>query len=136
MSDIEKHDEEHEDDSIPFFPDHAMTEIYVALVVLLVLLVVGILGQFNPIGLEEPADPMNTPEHATPEWYFLFLYQFLKYVPKTLGVMAPIVGLILLFLVPFLDRRRENEEQGKRRRIIGVAVFLVIVGVLTILGVT
>ena len=102
MSTEEKHDEEEQDDSIPFFPDHALTEIYVAVGVLFLFLLIGIWGMSHPVGLEEQADALNTPEHAKPEWYFLFLYEFLKYVPKKVGVLTPIIGMILLLLFPFL----------------------------------
>ena len=135
MSEIEKHKhDEDQDDPIPFWPDHALNEIYVALGVVLILVIIGVLGQMNPVGLEEPADTLNTPEHAKSEWYFLFLYQFLKYVPKTFGVITPFVGIFLLLIWPFLDRRKEDSLQGRRYRLIGVAVFLIVAGILTYLG--
>jgi menaquinol-cytochrome c reductase cytochrome b/c subunit len=123
------------DDSIPFFPDHARTEAYVALGVLVLIVIIGVLGQISPIGLEDPADPMNTPDHTKPEWYFLFLYQFLKYVPKTVGVMTPIIGVLILLFWPFLDRKREDSPQSRRRRTIGVIAFLAFFVILTALGV-
>jgi quinol-cytochrome oxidoreductase complex cytochrome b subunit len=77
-------------DSIPFFPDHFSTEFKVVLGVLGVVLIFGILGLVAPLGLGEPADPLNTPLHG-PEWYFPALYQLLKYVPKTAGAVAPAI---------------------------------------------
>ena len=59
-----------EDESIPFYPDHVKTEFYVTLGILVLVFIVGILGLSIPVGLGAPADPLNTPEHVKPEWYF------------------------------------------------------------------
>jgi cytochrome b6-f complex subunit 4 len=129
----EKHDEK-ADDSIPFFPDHATTELYVAAGVMAIVFIVGIVGQLWPVGLDEPADPMNTPLHTKPEWYFLFLYQMLKYVPKTAGALIPIVGILLLVVWPFIDRKSGDTVRARRLRIAGVVLFFVAALALTILG--
>jgi quinol-cytochrome oxidoreductase complex cytochrome b subunit len=76
---------------------------------------------------------MNTPAHAKPEWYFLFLYQMLKYVSKTAGVVIPVVGLIVLTIWPFLDRR-EDTIKARRIRWILVAIALSAIIALTVLG--
>jgi quinol-cytochrome oxidoreductase complex cytochrome b subunit len=125
--------EHQDDDAIPFFPDHALTEYWVAFGFMLLLLGVGVLGQFLPVGLEEPADPYNTPLHVKPEWYFLGLYQLLKFVPKTLGVLIPIVGMAILVIWPFLDRK-DDSKRARMIRIIGATVVLVGYAALTIWG--
>jgi quinol-cytochrome oxidoreductase complex cytochrome b subunit len=122
-----------EEKTIPFFPDHIRTEAYVTLGILVIVFIVGILGSFLPVGLQEPADPMNTPTHAKPEWYFLFLYQLLKYVSKTAGVVIPVVGLIVLTIWPFLDRR-EDTIKARRFRWALVIVALAAIIALTVLG--
>lgn len=120
-------------ETIPFYPDHITTEAWVALGFFLLLVVIGILASFNPIGLEEPADPMMTPDHVKPEWYFLALYQMLKYVPKTIGVIIPIVGVIIALIWPFLDRKPNNKKQSRARWIFSIAFMsLLIAG--TIIG--
>jgi cytochrome b6-f complex subunit 4 len=119
--------------TIPFFPDHIRTEARVALGLLVLVVVIGVLGAINPIGLEPPADPMDTPAHAKPEWYFLFLYQMLKYLPKTLGVIIPIVGLIALALWPFLDRKKDSLKARRARWAIVIAGSVVVI-TLTVLG--
>jgi cytochrome b6-f complex subunit 4 len=119
--------------TIPFFPDHIRTEAKVALGLLVLVVLVGVLGTISPIGLEPPADPMDTPSHAKPEWYFLFLYQMLKYVPKTLGVVIPIVGLIVLALWPFLDRKQDS-LRARRVRWVIVIIGAAVVTALTALG--
>lgn len=121
-------------DSIPFYPDHVRTEALVAGGVLLVLIVIGVLGQFFPVGLQAPADPMVTPPHTKPEWYFLFLYQILKLVPKTVGVLIPIVGVLVLMLWPFIDRGRGDPVRARRRRLIAAALIMAVIIALTIWG--
>lgn len=119
--------------TIPFYPDHLKTEVRVVWILVGLAFLVGALALFNPVGLEEPADPMVTPEHVKPEWYFLGLYQLLKYIPKTVGVMLPIIGLIIVFIWPFLDKKIDSNKQ-MRTRIIGSAIFMVILIAMTIWG--
>ena len=132
---------EEEKDSIPFFPNHFMTEFYVAIGFLLVLIIIGALGMFFPVGLQAPADPLNTPLHVKPEWYFLALYQLLKYVPPSIlgingpmfAVVAIIVALLVVTIWPLLDKKADTKK-AMRIRAIGVAVFVVLAIVLTIWG--
>ena len=119
--------------TIPFYPDHLRTEIRVVWILVGLAVLVGIIALFSPVGLEEPADPMVTPDHVKPEWYFLGLYQLLKYIPKTVGVMLPIIGIIVVLIWPFLDKKTDSKRQ-MRIRLIGSAVFMVILSALTVWG--
>ena len=121
--------------TIPFFPDHITTEAKVTLGILGLAVIVGIAGTISPVGLEAPADPMTTPAHAKPEWYFLFLYEMLKYIPKTAGVMIPIGALIVMTIWPFLDRKEDTHAAIRRRGIFSAAALGVVI-FLTILGMT
>jgi quinol-cytochrome oxidoreductase complex cytochrome b subunit len=120
--------------TIPFFPDHVGTEAQVGGVILLVILGIGALGLFFPVGLGQPADPMVTPDHVKPEWYFLALYQVLKFIPKTAGVILPILGVILLFALPFLDRKPESSRNSSKIRATISIVALSLLVILTIWG--
>jgi cytochrome b6-f complex subunit 4 len=92
---------ETEKDSIPFFPDHFRTELYVVIGIVALAVVIGGLGMLSPVGLQDPADPLNTPMHVKPEWYFLALYQLLKYVPPTvLGINGPMFAVVSIILDP------------------------------------
>lgn len=132
---------EEEKDSVPFFPNHFMTELYVVVGIIILAVVIGALGMLFPVGLQDPADPLNTPLHVKPEWYFLALYQLLKYVPPTvLGIDGPIfavVSIILALLVvaiwPFLDQKADSKK-AMRIRAIGVVVFVVLAIALTVWG--
>jgi len=116
---------------IPFFPNYVLDEVIAWYVMLAALI---ILASIFPAGLEEPADPLHTPPHAKPEWYFLFLYQELKLVPRIVGVFIPIIGGVILLALPFIDR---SPYHAPSRRPIATAIgiiTLIIIIVLTIWG--
>ena len=138
MSNIE-HTQE---DSIPFFPDHVRTEFYVVLGILAVVVIIAIAGMISPVGIGEPADPLNTPAHVKPEWYFLSLYQILKKIPpmvlgiegKTLGVVIPILLVGLIFIWPFLDNKPDKSRKAMKIRMAAAAAAVIIIIALTIWG--
>jgi len=131
------------DEPVPFFPNHLLTELWVAVGFIVLAVVVGILGMMNPVGLQEPADPLNTPLHVKPEWYFLFLYQFLKFVPGTLFwgqvdgrqlvVVVVAVGLLAFMFLPFIDKKVDT-KRAMLIRATWAAVALIVVIALTIWG--
>jgi mono/diheme cytochrome c family protein len=90
---------------IPFFPDAVFKDAVVALLVFVgIVLLAGLVGA----GLEEIADPSDATYTPRPEWYFLFLFQLLKYFPGDLEVIGvfviPTVALVFLVLLPWTDR--------------------------------
>jgi quinol-cytochrome oxidoreductase complex cytochrome b subunit len=116
---------------IPFVPDYMLDEVIAWYFVLGAIVV---LASIFPAGIEEQANPLETPEHIKPEWYFLAVYEFLKFVPRIVGVLAPMVALVLLVLLPFLDR---NPEVIARRRPFAIAfgvLTIVVFVVLTLMG--
>lgn len=119
--------------TIPFYPDHFRTELRVVWFLVGIAFVLGALALISPVGLEDPADPMLTPDHVKPEWYFLALYQLLKYIPKTAGVLLPILGIILILIWPFLAKG-EDTPKKMRFRFIGSIVFVVGLIAMTLWG--
>jgi quinol-cytochrome oxidoreductase complex cytochrome b subunit len=121
-----------EQNSIPFYPDHVLTELVVFPFFFLVLIGLCILF---PVGLGEKANPFLTPEGIKPEWYFLPIYQLLKYFPKLLGILAAIIPILILLSWPFLDRKNPERRPGKRplSLLLGAAAITAMVG-LGILG--
>ena len=118
------------EDSIPFFPDHVTTEAKVVIGMMVVVLAIAVYGLISPVGLGDPADPMDTPLHVKPEWYFLALYQLLKYIPKTAGVVIPLILVVLITLWPFIDRKPDKSAKTIRLRgiLAAVAVIVFIIG--------
>jgi mono/diheme cytochrome c family protein len=110
---------------VPFYPDLLFKD---ALVALLVFIVLAGLAFFLGAPLEERADPSDTSYTPRPEWYFLFLFQLLKYFPGQLEVIGVIVlpSLIIALIValPFLDRTSKRHFRH-RPWIIGSTIGLV-----------
>lgn len=115
----------------PFYPNHVLKEGAVAYVGLGLLLTLAICYPLMP---GEPADPFSTPPGIKPEWYFLPMFQLLKYLPEPVAVALPGFVGALIFALPFIDRSPERRP-GKRRLALTVAgFFLVVTAALSILG--
>ncbi len=104
------------------------------IVAALVLIVVFTLVMAAGIPTEAPADPTNTAYVPRPEWYFMFLFQMLKYFPGELewvgAAIIPAIGLALLLLLPLYDR---SPWRSPRRRPIIMAGGLLAAIVVTFL---
>ena len=116
----------------PFYPYQAFRD---TVVVSIVLLAVVLLAWRGMPALEGPADPTDATYIPRPEWYFLGLFQLLKYFPGTLEVVGAMVvpGIVaaLLALLPWIDRGPERDP--RRRPLIMSAVL---VGLLAVVGLT
>jgi quinol-cytochrome oxidoreductase complex cytochrome b subunit len=86
------------------------------------------------VGIGDPADPMNTPAHVKPEWYFLSLYQLLKFIPKTIGAVLPVILVGLITIWPFIDRKPDTSPRIRRIRFIFAAIGVIVIIALTIWG--
>jgi cytochrome b6-f complex subunit 4 len=126
--------ENNQEKGVPFYPDHVTLEAKVALGVVILVVVIGVIGLFAPVGLGAPADPMDTPLHIKPEWYFLALYQLLRYIPETIGATSPVLAIILLMIWPFLDQKPDQSKKAVRTRFWLSLVAVVIIIALTIWG--
>ncbi len=126
--------ENNQEKEVPFYPDHVALEAKVALGVVILVVVIGVIGLFAPVGLGAPADAMDTPLHIKPEWYFLALYQLLRFIPKTIGATAPVLAIVLLAIWPFLDQKPDRSKKTTRIRFWLSLVAVVVIIALTIWG--
>lgn len=98
--------QEEKERGVKFFPDIIYKDTIVAFSVFILL--VG-LAAFVGVSQEPPADPSDTSYIPRPEWYFLFLFELLKYFPGQIEfvgtVLIPGAAILALLLLPFLDRR-------------------------------
>jgi quinol-cytochrome oxidoreductase complex cytochrome b subunit/cytochrome c len=117
--------------SVPFWPRQALKDGVLALVFLLGL---GAWAYYRPAPLEAPADP-SQPYEARPEWYFMFLFQVLRYFQGPYEVVGTFVLPALFFAIllfwPFLDR---NPHRNPLRR--PVAMTLLGAGTAGLVGLT
>ncbi|AWB68631.1 cytochrome b [Saccharobesus litoralis] len=98
------------DDIVPFFP-HIVLKDLVAFAIFLIICcyIIFFAPAMGGLFLEPPnfeaANPMKTPEHIAPVWYFTPFYAILRAVPdKLLGVIAMFAAIVMLALLPWLDR--------------------------------
>jgi quinol-cytochrome oxidoreductase complex cytochrome b subunit len=93
-------------DDVPFYPYFFSKDVFALACYLFVF---GVFVLYYPNTLNHPdnyvpADPMRTPAHVVPEWYFLPYYAILRSIPhKAGGIIAMVGSIFVLFLVPFLD---------------------------------
>ena len=91
-----------------FWPDQVLKDAIACLAVLLAVVALTIYFRGAPLG--PPADPSNE-FPARPEWYFLFLFQLLKYVPAFWGaVIIPAFLGLWMFLTPFIGKSRGGHQ--------------------------
>jgi ubiquinol-cytochrome c reductase cytochrome b subunit len=94
-------------DKIPFHPYYTVKDLFT---LGLVLIAFALVTFFAPNYLGHainyaPADPLQTPAHIVPEWYFLPFYAILRAVPdKLIGVILMFGSVLILLVVPWLDR--------------------------------
>jgi quinol-cytochrome oxidoreductase complex cytochrome b subunit len=109
---------------------------------LVALGVLAALAALFPWELGQKADPFApAPAGIRPEWYFLFMFQTLKFIPAKIGsIDGDVVGVlgfgtiaILWLLVPFLDRRSAKGQNSPVFTAIGVVALIYIIG-MTVYG--
>ena len=86
---------------VPFHYYYAVKDLYVYFVFMFIFMVVTLKYGYNLIDAENwiPANPLVTPTHIQPEWYFLFAYAILRSIPNKLGgVLGLVLSVIFLFV--------------------------------------
>ncbi|MGD9094418.1 MAG: cytochrome b N-terminal domain-containing protein, partial [Chromatiales bacterium] len=133
-------------DGIPFHPYYTVKDI--AGVVVFLMFFAGIIffwPEANGYFLEkpnfEPANPLKTPEHIAPVWYFTPFYAILRAVPsfagtQVWGVIAMGVSIVAFFLLPWLDKSNARSHRYKGPLFkYALAIFVITFAILGYLGV-
>ena len=114
---------------IPFFPNFVLRDVLLWLIVLNILIYLAV---FFPWELGRKADPfVPAPEGIRPEWYFMFMFQFLKILPahiwflegEVVGILVITMAAIVWFMVPFWDIKLKRIGKFNPMLIIGLAVI-------------
>lgn len=94
-------------DKIPFHPYFSLKDLFGFIILLFFLIALTL---YSPYILGDPdnfipANPLVTPPHIQPEWYFLFAYAILRSIPNKLGgVIALVLSIAILFILPFTNK--------------------------------
>jgi quinol-cytochrome oxidoreductase complex cytochrome b subunit len=125
-----------EDSGETFYPSFVFKEIVVMM--LLFIFVAIILAVVFPVGLGDPADPTDNLFIPKPEWYFMSLYQLLKYFPGKLEVIAtaiiPAGGIIALLLLPFIDKKTEIRPSKRPIAMTIMVLAVLAIVIFTVIG--
>ncbi|MGF1592472.1 MAG: cytochrome bc complex cytochrome b subunit [Kiloniellaceae bacterium] len=120
-------------DKIPFHPYYTAKDAF-GLGVFLIVFAAVVFYIPNYMGHPDnyiPADPLATPAHIVPEWYFLPFYAILRAIPdKLLGVIAMFGSIAVLFILPWLDR--SPVKSGRFRPIFRIFFVLLAIDVVVL----
>ena len=115
-----------------FYPRQVLMDTAVALLMILVL---AALAHYSPTELGPRANPADTQYVPRPEWYYLPIFQWLKYFKGSLAVVGivviPALTALLIIALPFIDRRLERRPW---KRPFAVGIYLAILATLIIFG--
>jgi ubiquinol-cytochrome c reductase cytochrome b subunit len=121
--------------AMPFYPYHALRDTLAVAAVFACLITLAATFRVPLDGMADPSDATYVPR---PEWYFLSLFQILKYFPGRLEPVATLVipGIVVTFvaLLPFLDRRPERHPARRPLVMLAFGLLAMGVGTLTYLG--
>ena len=130
----------HPVDGIPFHPyytvhDTVAVVVFFAIFAAVMFFAPTMGGYFLEHANFEPADPLRTPEHIAPVWYFTPFYAILRAVPnKLFGVVLMGVAVLAFFFVPWLDRSRVKSIRYRgwlyRGFLIAFAISFLVLGYL------
>nr|AOW42949.1 cytochrome b [Lethenteron appendix] len=120
-------------DKIQFHPYFSFKDILGFVILLGVLFMISLLA---PNALGEPdnfiyANPLSTPPHIKPEWYFLFAYAILRSIPNKLGgVVALAAAIMILLVIPFTHT---SKQRGIQFRPLAQVTFWILIADLALL---
>nr|ALO70369.1 cytochrome b [Batrisodes sp. 1 EF-2015] len=95
-------------DKIPFYPYFLFKDLFGYIMMMFML---SMLTLVNPYMLSDPdnfipANPLVTPTHIKPEWYFLFAYTILRSIPNKLGgVIALLMSILIIMFLPLINKK-------------------------------
>jgi len=95
---------------IPYFWEELISQ---AMILFLFLGIMGGLALLWPADLAPRANVLVTPSGIKPEWYFLGLFQLIKVIPEVVGLVVVGIVILLLVILPFVDRGPERNPRYK-----------------------
>jgi quinol---cytochrome c reductase cytochrome c subunit, bacillus type len=124
--------DDRDDEMVVSFPEFVFKEFIATVAMTVFLIVVSLWLQAPLLGL---ANPGVTPNPSKAPWYFLGLQELLsRFPPLMAGVAFPTFVIVLMILVPYLDRNPSTRPSERKVAIILFALYMVIVVGLVIIG--
>ncbi len=124
-----------EKDTVPFHPYYTVKDFF-GFGIFFIIFAWFVFFSPNSLGHPDnyiPADPMVTPAHIVPEWYFLPFYAMLRAIPDKLGGVVIMFGsLIILFFLPWLDR--SPVKSGNYRPLFKIAFILFVLNFIALVN--
>nr|YP_009251349.1 cytochrome b [Bicellonychia lividipennis]AIQ80146.1 cytochrome b [Bicellonychia lividipennis] len=123
-------------DKIPFHPYFSFKDL---LGIMITMMIFSLFLLYKPYLLSDPdnfipANPMVTPVHIQPEWYFLFAYAILRSIPNKLGgVIALLMSILILVIMPGFKKKMQSNSFYPINKFL-IWTFLTIVLLLTWIG--
>nr|ADO22061.1 cytochrome b [Entosphenus hubbsi]ADO22062.1 cytochrome b [Entosphenus hubbsi] len=120
-------------DKVQFHPYFSFKDIFGFVILLVVLFMISLLA---PNALGEPdnfiyANPLSTPPHIKPEWYFLFAYAILRSIPNKLGGVVALAAAIMILLV--IPLTHTSKQRGIQFRPLAQITFWILIADLALL---
>jgi ubiquinol-cytochrome c reductase cytochrome b subunit len=101
-------------DKISFHPFFSFKDVFGFIVIISALIILSLVSPYMLGDTENfiPANPLVTPVHIQPEWYFLFAYAILRSIPNKLGgVIALVLSIAILYVFPFVIKSNIKSNQ-------------------------
>nr|YP_009000462.1 cytochrome b [Ornithodoros rostratus]AHF21676.1 cytochrome b [Ornithodoros rostratus] len=124
-------------DKIPFHPYFSLKDILGLMLVMTTMITVALI---SPYMFSDPenflmANPLITPPHIQPEWYFLFAYAILRSIPNKLGgVIALVLSILILMILPFTSKPKFKSNMMNPIKKLMFWIFVNIFLLLTYIG--
>lgn len=114
-----------------FYPDIIYKDLLIAFSLFILLILIA---TFLGVAPEPPADPSDTSYIPRPEWYFLFLFQLLEFIPGQIEwvgtFLIPTLAVVALFMLPFYDR--SPFRHWKKRKFAVIIMSIIVVGMIAL----
>nr|YP_010463225.1 cytochrome b [Cavelerius yunnanensis]UPL65544.1 cytochrome b [Cavelerius excavatus]UUJ37749.1 cytochrome b [Cavelerius yunnanensis] len=124
-------------DKIPFHPYFTIKDL-MGMMIIVYLLIMIVLMEPRLLGDPEnfiPANPMTTPVHIQPEWYFLFAYAILRSIPNKLGgVMAMMLSIMIILTLPLTNKNKIQSMMFYPMNKLMLWSFIMVIILLTWIG--
>lgn len=120
-------------DKIPFHPYYSFKDLFGFILIIWGLISIALINPYLLGDTENfiPANPLVTPVHIQPEWYFLFAYAILRSIPNKLGgAIALVVSIAILFILPFTQKR---SIRGTQFYPVNQIIFWIIINIVILL---